>query len=163
VKRIGLSRDQQQWETVVANHEIRHEVRIKGRPEAVYQALTDAKKLAQWWIPDTRGESRTGETLEFWVGASACQAMRVTALETNELVRWQAIDSDLSDWAGTEVEFKIFPRGDRTHVQFRHSGWRGDVALFPYYSMSWAVFLISLKALLEKGKGHPFPNEWIGQ
>jgi uncharacterized protein YndB with AHSA1/START domain len=145
----------------MANKEIWHEVRIKSSPAAVYRALTDVKKLAQWWIPDTRGKSRTGENLEFWFGESACQVMQVAALEANKLVQWRAIDTDLSDWAGTEVEFKIFPHDGRTDVQFRHAGWRGDIAAFPYYSMSWAVFLLSLKELLEKGKGRPFPNEWI--
>jgi uncharacterized protein YndB with AHSA1/START domain len=145
----------------MGNNEIWHEVRIKASPQAVYQALTDVNKLAQWWIPDTRGESAIGKTLEFWFGADSLQAMRVAALETNRLVRWQATDSDLSDWAGTEVEFKIFPRNDRTCVHLRHSGYRAGVEAFPYYSMSWAVFLISLKELLEKGKGHPFPSDWI--
>ncbi len=35
---------------------IHHEVGIKASPEAVYQALTDTKKLAGWWMSDTRGK-----------------------------------------------------------------------------------------------------------
>jgi uncharacterized protein YndB with AHSA1/START domain len=52
----------------MANNEIWHRVEIKASPGARYQALTDVKKLAQWWIHDTRGESKTGKTLEFWFG-----------------------------------------------------------------------------------------------
>jgi hypothetical protein len=29
--------------------------------------------------------------------------------------------------------------------------------------MSWAVFLLSLKQLLEEGEGFPFPNKWVHQ
>jgi hypothetical protein len=53
-------------EFVMANQEIRHRVSIKASPDTIYQALTDVKKLAQWWTTDTRGESKTGKTLEFW-------------------------------------------------------------------------------------------------
>jgi len=49
-----------QWRKTVANHEIRHEVGIKAAPAALYHALTDAKQLALWWIPDTRGTSAPG-------------------------------------------------------------------------------------------------------
>jgi uncharacterized protein YndB with AHSA1/START domain len=48
--------------------EIRHELGIKASPAAVYEALTEVRKLGQWWIPDTRGESKTGKPLEFWFG-----------------------------------------------------------------------------------------------
>jgi uncharacterized protein YndB with AHSA1/START domain len=147
----------------MASNEIWHEIRIKASPDAVYDALTDVKKLAEWWIPDTRGESEVGKTLEFWFDEQACQLMQVAALEADQLVRWRATDSDLTDWAGTEIEFRLHPQDGRTLVHFRHSGYRDGTEGFPYYSMSWAVFLVSLKELLEKGKGHPFPNEWIGQ
>ena len=114
----------------MASNEIWHEVRIKASPGAVYQALTEVKKLAQWWIPDTRGEARIGKIPEFWIGASFCQTMRVTALEPDKLVRWQAAEG-LSDWAGTEVEFKIIPHDGRSHLKFRHAGWRSNVEGFP--------------------------------
>jgi len=48
-------------------YNIRHEVGVKASPEAVYQALTDTKKLAGWWTSDTRGNgSEVGGVLEFW-------------------------------------------------------------------------------------------------
>jgi uncharacterized protein YndB with AHSA1/START domain len=146
----------------MAAQEIRHEVRIKASPVALYEALTDASKLAQWWIPDTRGRSEPGRALEFWFGGH-CQEMRVTALRSNQLVRWQATERGLPDWVGSEIEFAISPKDDRAVVQFRHANWPGNAHGLPYCSMSWAVFLLSLKELLEKGKGFPFPNQWIRQ
>jgi hypothetical protein len=58
-------------------------------------------------------------------------------------------------------EFSVSHRDGRTHVQLRHSGWSDTVTDLRYYSMSWAAFLASLKDLLEKGQGHPFPNPWV--
>jgi hypothetical protein len=88
--------------------------------------------------------------------------MQVTSLQPNQLVCWQPTETGLPDWTGTRVEFTIAPHetADRASVQFRHSGYREGIPGFGVYSMSWAIRLISLKDLLEKGMGHPFPNEW---
>ena len=146
----------------MANDEIRHEVGIKAAPAALYHALTDAKQLALWWIPDTRGTSAPGSALELWLGEH-CQELQVTALEPDRLVRWRATERGMPDWAGTEIEFALAPGDGRTLVQFRHAGWSENTGAFAYCSMSWAVFLLSLKELVEKGKGFPFPNPWIHQ
>jgi uncharacterized protein YndB with AHSA1/START domain len=143
----------------MAATEIWHEESMSASPRAVYEALTDVHKLGQWWIPATQGESATGTTLEFRAEEFR-QVMRVASLRTDELVQWQPTETGLPDWVGTEVEFALSPRDDRTVVRFRHSGFGDGIDRFPYYSMSWAIRLISLKALLEKGKGLPFPNEW---
>lgn len=142
-------------------YEIRHDVPLNASPAAIFEAVTDVKRLAQWWIPDTRGQSAIGTTLEFRFSETGCQLMRVVALSPNEFVRWEATGEDAGDWVGTFVEFRIVQTENQTLLRFRHAGWRGDVERFPYYSFSWAVFLISLKDLLERGKGHPFPNDWI--
>ena len=41
---------------------IHHEVGIKASPEAVYQALTDTKRLAGWWISDPTAKAQKSET-----------------------------------------------------------------------------------------------------
>lgn len=144
----------------MSNFPIWHEIRIKAPPAAVYEALTDPRKIALWWIPDTRGESALGNTLEFRIG-DVCQPMQVTALEPCRRVAWRASGIGLDDWTGTEVEFLLLAGKDRTDVQLRHSGWSEGVARRPYYSMSWAAYLASLKEFLEIGRGHPFPNPWL--
>lgn len=85
----------------------------------------------------------------------------MSLLTSNECVRWDAIGAEQDGWAGTSVEFKILPEDGRVLLRFRHAGWRREVERFPYYSFSWAVFLLSLRDLLEKGRGCPFPNAWI--
>src|ERR1700757_3533801 len=94
------------------------------------------------------------------ISISARRPCRIgTASPTaDQLVRWQAREGDLSDWAGTEIEFKIFPRDDRTHVQFRHSGSRHEVEGIPYYATSWAVFLLSLRTFWKRERAPPIPT-----
>jgi uncharacterized protein YndB with AHSA1/START domain len=144
--------------TAIGKNEIWHRVGIKATPAAVYLALTDTKKLALWWTTDVRGESVTGKTLEFWFG-KLCQQMNVIALEPGKTVRWRATDKGLPDWKDTEIEFSIVASEGQTFVYFAHLNWTQDGEMFPHYSTRWAMFLLSLKELLETGKGHPSPHD----
>ncbi len=141
-------------------YNIRHEVGIKASPEAVYQALTDTQKLAGWWTSDTRGSgSKVGDVLEFWFG-DFCQKFEVAELQVDKLVRWKADRKEgLEEWTGTEVAFSLRADGKQCFVRFSHSGWRSDSGFFSHCSTKWAVFMLSLKDLLEKGKGQPAPDD----
>jgi hypothetical protein len=141
-------------------YSIRHEIGITAPPGAVYQALTDTKKLAGWWTSDTRGDgSKVGGVLEFWFG-EYCKKFEVAELKQDTLVRWKALGKDrLDEWDGTEIAFSLRAGEKQCYVDFSHSGWRGEDGVFPHCSTKWAVFLLSLKDLLEKGEGHPAPDD----
>ena len=139
---------------------INHQVGIKASPAAVYKALTDTKTLAQWWTTDTRGDGATaGGTLEFWFGAF-CQRFTVSVLEPDKRVVWTSPRGQGSpEWEGTEVSFELSTDDKQTFVQFRHTRWRESSTFQGHCSMRWAVFLLSLKDLLERGKGRPVPHD----
>lgn len=139
-------------------YQIQHEVGIKASPDVVYEALTEPKQLAKWWTSDTRGESAVGSRLEFWFGDFR-QEFKVTALEPPELVRWKGTKTGVPEWAGTEISFRLKSDGNQTLVRFTHSNWAQDSDFLAHCSTKWAVFLLSLKDLLEKGKGHPAPDD----
>jgi len=139
---------------------IHHEIGIKASAEAVYQALTDTKKLAGWWTSDTRGSgSEVGGVLEFRFGDFS-QKFEVVKLQPGKLVRWKGDRKEGSEeWAGTEIAFSLSTDEKQTWVHLTHSGWRKDSGILPHCSTKWAVFMLSLKDLLEKGKGHPYPKD----
>ena len=139
---------------------ILHEVGIKASPEAVYQALTDTRKLAGWWTSDTRGSgARVGDMLESWFG-DVCHAFEVVALQVGKLVRWQSGPSEsAAEWAGTAVTFSLSADAKQCWVRFSHSGWCRDDGIFPHSATKWALFMLSLKDLLEKGQGQPAPHD----
>ena len=141
-------------------YSILHEVGIKASSKAVYQALTDTKKLAGWWTSDTRGNgSKVGGILEFWFG-DFCQKFEVVELHPGKLVRWKADRKEgIKEWAGTKIAFSLSNDKKQCYVRFSHSGWRKDSGIFPHCSTKWAVFMLSLKDLLEKGNGQPAPND----
>jgi len=139
-------------------YQIQHQIGIKAPLDSVYQALSTAGQLARWWTSDTRGKSEVGSTLEFWFGQH-CQKFEVTALVAGELVRWKAGSDTKGDWAGTEISFKLRSDDKQTWVHFTHSKWANDSEFLSHCSTKWAVFMLSLKDLLETGTGHPYPND----
>jgi len=143
-----------------ASSGINHQVGIKAAPAAIYRALTETSALAQWWTTDTRGSGRrVGDTLEFWFGTS-CQKFTVSALDPDKRVVWTSpLGQGNTEWEGTEVAFELSTDDKQTFVQFRHSRWRDSTNFQGHCSMRWAVFLLSLKDLLERGKGRPVPYD----
>ena len=49
--------------------------------------------------------------------------------------------------------------GGMTILRFGHRGWRERVEFMAHCSMKWAVFLLSLRDLLETGVGKPSPDD----
>jgi len=97
--------------------EIWHELHLRSTPHAVYEVLTDPKKLAGWWTTDTRGQSAVGRTLEFWFNGHLAAEMVVTELKADALVRWRVTDRGIGDWTDTEISFEIFRGSDRAKEQ----------------------------------------------
>ena len=40
--------------------DIVHVIDIKATPERVYQAITNQRDLAGWWVPKTKAEAKVG-------------------------------------------------------------------------------------------------------
>lgn len=138
--------------------DILHRVGIAGAsPEDVYAALTTRDGLAGWWTVDTRGESRLGGVIQFRFAAGGFD-MKVTELEPAKRVRWEVVDGP-EEWVGRTVSWELRSEDDYTVVLFAHQGWREPVEFMHHCSTKWAIFLMSLKSLLETGQGSPEPYD----
>jgi uncharacterized protein YndB with AHSA1/START domain len=138
--------------------DILHRVGIKSSSQDdVYRALTTLEGLSSWWTSDTRGESKVGDVLEFRFHAGGFD-MRVVELHPARHVLWQVLDGP-REWIGTTISFDLKQQGDWTIVLFKHQGWKQPDEFMHHCSSKWGVFLLSLKSLLETGKGAPHPND----
>jgi uncharacterized protein YndB with AHSA1/START domain len=139
---------------------LHHQIGVKASPEEVFKALTETKRLAQWWTTDTRGGgAKVGDTIEFWFG-DFCQRFDVSELAPDKRVVWKSPKGQgAAEWEETEISFDLWTDDKQTLVQFRHSGWKESSNFQGHCSMRWAVFLLSLKDLLERGKGRPIPYD----
>ena len=137
--------------------DILHRVGIKSSPGAVYKALTTIEGLAAWWTTNTQGDTRVGGVIEFRFGAGGMD-MKVLGLHPASQVLWQVVDGP-SEWIGTKVSWEIQQEDDYSIVLFKHQGWKEPGDFMHHCSTKWAIFLMSLKSLLETGKGLPAPAD----
>jgi uncharacterized protein YndB with AHSA1/START domain len=142
--------------------DILHRVGIKASPEKVYQALATPEGVAGWWTTSTTGDRTTGgmiRTVFFADGKElGAFALKLLELHPGKRVVWQVM-SGPPEWLGSKIGFDLKQEGDYTIILFKHDGWKEPVEFMYHCSTKWAVFLMSLKSLVETGKGQPSPTD----
>ena len=140
--------------------DILHKIGIeKASATDAYKALTSRDGLSAWWANGTSGDSDTvGGVIKFRFGERGGFDMKVLKLEPARRVLWEVIDGP-AEWIGTTIDFDLRPQDGWTLVYFKHQGWKEPVDFMHHCSTKWGVFLVSLKSLLETGKGAPYPDD----
>jgi uncharacterized protein YndB with AHSA1/START domain len=139
--------------------DILHKVGIKSSsPNDAYKALTTLEGLSGWWTTETKGTSKVGGVIQFRFGDHGGFDMKVLELEPARRVLWQVVDGP-QEWIGTNVGFDLRQDDDFTIVLFKHQGWKAPTESMHHCSTKWGTFLMSLKSLVETGKGAPYPND----
>ncbi len=137
--------------------DILHRIGVTSSPDEVYAALTTVDGLASWWTKDTDGDGEVGGVLRFRFLPGGFD-MKVLEAKPAERVLWEVVDGP-EEWVGTKVGFDLKQEDQYTIVVFRHEGWREPVEFMYHCSTKWATFLMSLKHLVETGKGEPAPDD----
>jgi uncharacterized protein YndB with AHSA1/START domain len=150
-------------ETEAIMVDIIHRIGIKAPLSQVYAAVSTVEGIAGWWTNETRGESKLGGKFNVVFKNPAGSEIgkmdfELTKLAQNEEVVWRCI-SGPPEWIGTDVTFNLSQQGDQTIVIFGHRKWREAIEFTAHCSMKWATFLLSLRQLVETGKGQPAPND----
>ena len=57
------------------------------------------------------------------------------------------------------MTFNLSQDGDWTIILFAHRNWRDEVEFTAHCSTKWATYLLSLRDLVETGKGNLSPND----
>lgn len=139
--------------------DILHRVGIKNSsPMDAYKALATIDGLSAWWTTETQGDSKVGGTIKFRFGDHGFFDMKVLELDPAKRVVWQVLDGP-PEWIGTKVMFDLKQEDDFTIVLFKHQGWKEPEESMHHCSTKWATFLMSLKSLVESGKGASYPND----
>ena len=142
--------------------DILHRVGIKAAKDQVYAALATPEGLAGWWTSDTRGDREVGGKLTFRFTAAGHEigafSMKILELQPAGRVVWQVVDGP-EEWIGTRIHFEVRQEDDFAVVLFRHQGWKEPVEFMYHCTTKWATFLMSLKSLVESGKGQPSPED----
>lgn len=136
--------------------DIMHRIAIRAPPEKVYDAVSTPTGLAGWWTTNVKGDGRPGSVADFGF-ADRTTRMRIDQLQPGKSVAWTCLAGP-PEWIGSTVHFEFTPSGDGTVVRFLHRDHlSGD--FYGHCNTKWGFFLISLKSLVEKGVGLPYPRD----
>ena len=144
--------------------DILHKIGFKSStPDAVYKALTTLDGLKGWWTLNTQGQAdKVGGVVRFRFKLKDDEGgfdMKVLELSPSQRVLWEVIDGP-PEWLGTTISWDLKKENDWAILVFKHAGWKEPVDFMHHCSTKWATFLLSLKALVETGKGSPNPNDF---
>jgi uncharacterized protein YndB with AHSA1/START domain len=138
--------------------DILQRVGVKAPVTDVYTALTTIDGLAGWWTTQASGTAdEVGGRIALRFAAGGFD-LEVRDLEPGKHVRWEVVAGP-DEWVGTHQDFELRQEDDYAIVLFRHEGWREPVEFMYHCGTKWAVFLMSLKSLVETGKGAPEPDD----
>ena len=141
--------------------DILHRIGVTSSPDDVYAALTTIDGLSGWWTEDTKGDGNVGGVIQFRFDGAPDPGgfdMKVLEAQPRERVLWEVVDGP-EEWVGTQIGFEMKEEDGFTIVLFSHQGWKEPVEFMYHCSTKWATFLMSLKELIETGKGEPAPND----
>jgi uncharacterized protein YndB with AHSA1/START domain len=146
--------------------DIVHRVAAQAPIAKVYAALATTDGIAGWWTRNTTGKSQVGGTIKtLFLRPDGSEVggieFTVLALETNREVRWRFTENGPAEWNGTDAIFTLSQEGEYTVIRFGHRNWKEEVEFTGHCSTKWATFLLSLKELVETGKGRPAPDDLI--
>ncbi len=142
--------------------DIKHKVGIKESSKKVFEALSTVEGISQWWTRDTRGDNHEGGKIYFSFQKRLDKSFDVVAeikeLSPSKRICWKILEGP-KEWLETEISFDLIPSEEETTVHFSHQNWSVLTDFMAQCNTKWAVFLLSLKSLLETGKGSPFPDD----
>ena len=138
---------------------IKHIFEVKAPVTKVYEAISTVYGIRSWWTTDTTGIPEKGGELRFGFGDGAYTDVKVVETQKNKKIAWQCTGSTFSrgkEWVGTTITFNLSTEeGNETLVRFEHGGWKDETEFYGICTYHWGVFMTSLKALCETGKGNP--------
>ena len=138
--------------------DILQRVGIQSSPNAVYDALATPEGIVGWWTDETTGDGKPGGAMHFQFGDRGFFDVKVLESDPGRRVLWEVTDGP-PEWIGTRIVWNLKQEDAYTIILFKHEGWEEPVEFMHHCSTKWAVFLLSLKSLVETGKGTPYPHD----
>ncbi|HEY7977868.1 MAG TPA: SRPBCC domain-containing protein [Rhizomicrobium sp.] len=137
--------------------DILHRLRIQAPPVRVFEAISTAEGLRQWWTRDAEIEARIGGSGAFGFYNRRFQPkVKVTALTAPAHLEWEVVNDA---WPGRIIAFDLKPDGAGTVLNFAHRGFPDANEAFASANTRWGFYLVSLKSHIETGKGAPNPDD----
>jgi uncharacterized protein YndB with AHSA1/START domain len=136
--------------------DIFHNFPINASAEKVFNGVSTAKGLDNWWTKSSEVAPKFGATYTLDFGPGYTWKAIVTKFEANKEFELQITEAD-ADWLGAKVGFLLSAKGNNlTDVNFYNTGWPTANEHYKISSYCWAMYLRILKRYLEFGEQVPY-------
>ena len=140
--------------------EIMHLIKIRAAQDSVYQAVSTAEGIRNWWTRDAALDPNVGGAGEFgFYGHRMVIKVEVAELTAPGHVAWHVISSTGGAFDDTTISFDLSSEDGVTSLLFAHRGFEAGGNNIPSATTRWGFYLLSLKRHLETGKGTPNPED----
>ena len=137
---------------------VRHRIGIVGGINRIYRSMHEPAGLCRWWATTTDGIPKVGQVLDLHFTNVVTLSFRIDALEENTLVCLHCV-SGPGPWQDCSLEFSFKQDADQVWVELVHENKAASEDDLLYFNTKWTCYLLSLRDLIEKGKGYPYPND----
>jgi len=125
--------------------DIRHAIPIAAAVERIADLVSSPEGLATWWAEDvTRVPASDAVELGFFDRTTIYRLVRIAG---GTEIRWRCETGQ--DWTGTELVFRLQPKGDQTQLEFSHEGWASASPYFVSCNTVWGHLMFRLKDAAE--------------
>ena len=137
---------------------VRHRIGVVGEIGKIYKAIHEPEGLSGWWASTTAGTAEVGQVLDLNFSDVVTLSFRIDELKENELVSLHCVTGP-GPWHNCSLTFSVRQGDDQVWVSLEQENEAATEDDFLYFSTKWTCYLLSLRDLIESGKGRPYPND----
>lgn len=137
---------------------VRHRIGIRGTVSAIYDALTQPEGLSGWWSTTASGAQAVGQEIDLGFGGVLTLAFLIREMEPNRSLVLECPDGP-GPWNQSRLSFTLEDAGEQVFLTLIHSSDEASDDTFLYFNTKWPLYLLSLRDLIETGKGRPSPHD----
>ena len=136
----------------------RHRVGIEGSSGSIFGSLTSLNGLSGWWASSATGVVEVGKDIELEFSDLAVIRFRYLQIIKNQIVELKCV-SGPGPWQDSTLSIELQESENQVFVMLTHQNDNASEDDFLYFSTKWPIYLLSLRDLVEKGSGRPYPRD----
>lgn len=148
------------------NQNFQTTVSIDKPIEEVFAAISSM--IPQWWSSDFEGRGDQKDATFTVRFGNTFKTMKIESIEPNKQIVWMCIDqylempegmqqlSNKREWVGNRLIWSFSENEGTSSINFIHEGLTPTVECWGVCEQGWDQTFISIKNLLQTGKGNPF-------
>jgi uncharacterized protein YndB with AHSA1/START domain len=131
---------------------------MKASPEDIFACLVTPERLTAWWASSAESDPVIDGFIRVGFAGLTTLEFIIRSIDPPRLLSLRC-HGEPENWKGCELTFDIEPADQQTYVRLTQTKEPASDEEFLFFNTKWPLYLVSLKDLLETGKGRPFPDD----